>query len=88
MAQVSAWDSEFEPERVRTYAIQNPKLEDDVYTANGAALQSKSNWYRLRFKCTLEPDHGKVVAFEFAIGDMIPREVWTRYDLYDEREEH
>lgn len=88
MAQVAAWNSEIQPEKVISYVIEDPVLDGDVFTAEGAALQSKSNWYRIRFKCTLDPGHGSVVAFEFVFGALIPREDWPKYMLHDENEVH
>ena len=88
MAQVAAWNSEIQPEKVISYVIEDPVLDGDVFTAEGAALQSKSNWYRIRFKCTLDPDHGSVVAFEFVFGALISREDWPKYMLHDENEVH
>ncbi|MHC1551218.1 DUF930 domain-containing protein [Phyllobacterium sp. K27] len=84
MAQVGAWSKEFRPERVIAYALANPNLTASTFSAEGAALHSKRESYRLRFKCELTPDHKKVAAFEFLVGDPIPKEDWTEYNLPDE----
>lgn len=63
-------------------------LSGDVFSADGAALQSKRKWHRLQFKCMLTPDHGRVTGFEFRLGDLIPESDWPKYNLHDEYEEH
>lgn len=81
MAQVGAWSKEFQPDRVIAYALANPNLTASVFSAVGAALYSKREWYRLRFKCELTPDHNRVAGFEFLVGDPIPKEDWAEYNL-------
>ncbi|MGN7773593.1 DUF930 domain-containing protein [Phyllobacterium sp. 22552] len=81
MAQVGAWSKEFQPDRVIAYALANPNLTANAFLAEGAALHSKREWSRLRFKCELTPDHKKVAGFEFLIGELIPKEDWAEYNL-------
>lgn len=81
MAQVGAWSEEFQPDRVVAYATADPKLSGDSFLAEGAALRSKRDWYRLRFKCDLTPDHKKIAAFEFLMGEPIPRREWAEHSL-------
>lgn len=73
MAQVGSWSKDLKPDRVVAYAMADPKLSGSSFSADGAALHSKKNWYRLLFKCDLTPDRKKVAAFEFLMGDPIPR---------------
>ncbi|NLS20309.1 DUF930 domain-containing protein [Rhizobium sp. P40RR-XXII] len=49
--------------------------------SEGAALHTKRDWYRLLFKCDLTPDHKKVAAFEFLMGEPIPRDDWAEHSL-------
>lgn len=81
MAQVGAWSEEYQPDHVVAYAMADPKLSGNSFSAEGAALHSKRDWYRLRFKCDLTPDHKKVAAFEFLMGDPIPKEDWAEHSL-------
>ncbi|WP_235784237.1 DUF930 domain-containing protein [Brucella anthropi] len=81
MAQVGAWSEEYQPDRVVAYAMADPKLSGNSFSAEGAALHSKRDWYRLRFKCDLTPDHKKVAAFEFLMGEPIPRREWAEHSL-------
>jgi hypothetical protein len=80
-AQVGAWSEEYQPDRVVAYAMDDPKLSGNSFSAEGAALHSKRDWYRLQFKCDLTPDHKKVAAFEFLMGDPIPKEDWAEHSL-------
>ncbi|WP_330999213.1 DUF930 domain-containing protein [Oryzicola mucosus] len=84
MAQVSAWSKEFLPDRVVTYATAEPTFAGNALSADGAALHSKQDWFKLQFKCELTPDHKRVAAFEFLVGDPIPRIDWSEHSLPDE----
>ncbi|RVM04670.1 DUF930 domain-containing protein [Sinorhizobium meliloti] len=84
LAQVGAWSKELRPDRVVAYATADPKMVGNAFSAEGAALHSKRDWFRLQFKCELTPDRKKVAAFEFLIGDPIPRKDWADHSLPDE----
>jgi hypothetical protein len=84
MAQVGAWSKELRPDRIVAYATADPKIEGNAFSADGAALHSKRDWFELKFRCELTPDHKKVAAFEFLMGDPIPRKDWADHSLPDE----
>lgn len=84
MAQVGAWSKELLPDRVVAYAMADPKMVGNAFSADGAALHSKRDWYALKFKCELTPDHKKVAAFEFLVGEPIPKKDWDEHSLPDE----
>lgn len=84
MAQVGEWSKKLLPDRVVAYAMADPKMVGNAFSADGAALHSKRDWFKLQFKCELTPDHKKVAAFEFLIGDPIPRKDWADHSLSDE----
>jgi hypothetical protein len=84
MAQVGQWSKDFLPDRVVAYAMADTKLEGNSFSADGAAVHSKQDWYNIQFKCDLTPDHKKVEAFEFTVGDPIPKEKWSEHSLPDE----
>ena len=84
MAQVGAWNRSLQPDRVVAYAMAGTRFDGVSFTAEGAALHSRQEWYRLQFKCDLAPDGQKVVAFQFRVGDTIPRDAWQDYSLPDE----
>jgi hypothetical protein len=81
MAQVGAWSKELKPDRVVAYAMADANLSANSFTADGAALHSKGDWYRLRFKCDLTPDRKKVAGFKFLLGDPIPKKDWADHSL-------
>ncbi|WP_429923248.1 DUF930 domain-containing protein [Agrobacterium vitis] len=85
MAQVGAWSKELRPDRVVAYAMADPKMVGNAFAADGAAIHSKKDWYALKFKCELTPDHKKVAAFEFLVGEPIPKKDWSEHSLPDER---
>lgn len=84
MAQVGAWKRNLQPDRVVAYAMSGTRLDGASFTAEGAALHSGQEWYSLQFKCDLSPDGQRVVAFEFRVGEPIPKAVWQDYSLPDE----
>lgn len=84
MAQVGAWSEKLRPDRVVAYATADPRLDGTAVSAEGAALHSGQEWYRLRFNCRLNPEGTEVTAFEFSVGDAIPKEDWAAYSLPDE----
>ncbi|UXN58760.1 DUF930 domain-containing protein [Phyllobacterium zundukense] len=84
MAQISAWSKDFQPDRVIAYAMADPNMTANAFSAEGAALHSKREWYRLRFKCELTPDHKKVAGFEFLMGERIPKKDWAEHSLPDD----
>ncbi|WP_244475504.1 DUF930 domain-containing protein [Rhizobium sp. Leaf311] len=84
MAQVGAWSKSLKPDRVVAYAMADPEFSGTNFIAKGAAIHSEHDWYRLQFKCQLTPDKEKVVAFEFLMGDAIPRDIWAEHNLPDE----
>jgi hypothetical protein len=84
MAQVGAWSTELQPDRVVAYAMADAKLSGTTFVAEGAAVHSKRDWYELQFKCELTQDHKTVAAFEFLMGAAIPKETWLEHNLPDE----
>ena len=64
--------------------MADPKLFGTDFVAEGAAVHSRRDWYRLQFKCKLNEDRQKVVAFEFLLGKTIPKEMWAEHNLPDE----
>ncbi|RJG47291.1 DUF930 domain-containing protein [Mesorhizobium sp. DCY119] len=81
MDQLHAWRNDLQPDRVVAYAMAGTKLEENTILADGAAFRSKSLWYNLKFKCELTPDHAKVAAFEFLVGEAIPKGEWEERNL-------
>jgi hypothetical protein len=81
MDQVEAWRSDFQPDRLVAYARSDVKMSGETIVADGAAFRSRKNWYDIKFKCEVAPDHAKVVAFEFKIGDPVPRKDWEKLNL-------
>ncbi|KQW29753.1 hypothetical protein ASE36_12105 [Rhizobium sp. Root274] len=86
MAQVAEWNGDLRPDRIIAYAMAVTHFNGTSFTAEGAALHSREDWYKLQFKCDLTPNRQKVVAFEFQVGEAIPREDWQEFSLPDEGE--
>jgi hypothetical protein len=73
----------FRPDRAVAGAITEPRLKGDTIAASGAAFRSGRKWYALSFTCTANPEHLKVLNFNFTIGEEIPESKWTNYGLWD-----
>ena len=81
MGQIAKTDSLLSPELVSSYAMSQLVFKGRVVIAEGAAFQSGGIWYNLAFRCQVSPDRTRVQAFEFAIGDAIPRAKWSSLNL-------
>ena len=81
MSQIHAWKSDFEPDRVTAYAKAATMSAGRALIADGAAFRSKRRWYDLRFRCELGPDQAAIVAFEFRVGEPVPRSQWAKLGL-------
>ena len=81
MSQIHAWKSEFAPDRVTAYARSEVKLSERALQAEGAVFRSGKRWYDLRFRCEFSPDRNRVVAFEFRVGEPVPRALWRELNL-------
>jgi hypothetical protein len=81
MSQIHAWKSDFEPDRVTAYARGATTLAGHALIADGAVFRSKRRWYDLHFRCELSADQAAIVAFEFRVGDPVPRGQWAKLGL-------
>jgi hypothetical protein len=81
MEQVHDWQPDFQPERLVAYASAEFAIADDTILAEGAAFRSRGRWYRLRFECGLSADHETVTAFQFRVGDPVPKDQWAAQNL-------
>lgn len=72
----------FAADRVVAYAFSTPQMDKDSIKTAGAAFRSKGQWYRLKFKCETAADHMQVLKLRYRIGDQIPENEWSKYDLY------
>lgn len=82
MARVNRDDNPYRPDRAVIYAVSKPKLAGDTMTGNGGAFRSQGKWYQYSFVCKTTPDHMKVSAFSYRIGNVIPEAQWESYGLY------
>ena len=75
-------DKTYRPERSMVSALSHPKVANSTMSGTGGAFKSKGQWYQFSFKCETTPDHMKVQAFSFQIGEPIPQEQWEANGLY------
>ena len=75
-------DKAYRPERSIVGALATPKVVDSTMTGTGGAFRSKGQWYRFSFTCETTPDHMKVQAFSFQVGEPIPQEKWELNGLW------
>ena len=75
-------DKTYRPERSMVSALSHPKVAASTMSGSGGAFKSKGQWYQFSFKCETTPDHMKVQAFSFQIGEPIPPEQWEPNGLY------
>jgi hypothetical protein len=80
---VSREHKAFRPDRTIAYAYSDPTIRDAVEViAPGAALRSKGEWYHLSYRCRTTPDGLGIEAFDYRLGDKVPRSEWTEHNLF------
>ena len=75
-------DKAYRPERSMVSALSHPKVANATMSGTGGAFKSKGQWYQFSFRCETTPDHMKVQAFSFQIGEPIPPEQWEANGLW------
>ena len=75
-------DKTYRPERSMVSALATPKVVASTMSGNGGAFKSRGQWFQFSFKCQTTPDHMKVQAFSFQIGEPIPPEKWEPNGLW------
>lgn len=81
MEQVHRWKAAYQPDMLVAYAMADTKLSGRTLRADGGAFRSTNRWYNVKFKCEVSPDIATVVAFEFSVGEEIPRSDWEAHFL-------
>jgi len=75
-------DKTYRPERSMVAALEPPKVVKSTMSGSGGAFKSKGQWIQFSFTCETTPDHMKVQAFSFQIGEPIPQEKWEPHGLW------
>jgi hypothetical protein len=70
------------PERTIVSALSQPKVAASTMSGTGGAFKSKGQWIQFSFMCQTSPDHMKVQAFTYQIGEPIPEEKWEPHGLW------
>jgi len=65
------------PDLLVPFGRSGGAISDYGLNASGGAFRSKSNWYNIDFKCTVDSSRSKVVTFSFTIGGAVPRSDWN-----------
>jgi Domain of Unknown Function (DUF930) len=81
MEQIHRWKEAFQPDFLMAYAMADVRIADSTVEVKGGAFRSKRRWYNVSFKCEATPDLSKVAAFEFLVGEEIPRDQWAEHNL-------
>lgn len=63
------------------HALGEPRFRDHEVEADGGAFAAGGRWWRIAFRCRLSADLTAVEAFEFRVGEAIPRRDWAAHDL-------
>lgn len=73
----------FAPDKVIAYTFSDPEISGAKFKASGAVFRSKGDWYRLKFKCETDQQRVSIRSFDYKIGDIVPRDDWQQYYLYE-----
>jgi hypothetical protein len=82
MSRIRTEVKDFRPDRAVANAMAEPVATGDTLQVNGGAFRSRKKWYGLSYRCTATPDHLKVVAFRYTIGEEIPEAKWASFGLW------
>jgi len=62
--------------------LPSHRLEDGtVIEITRTAFRASRQWFNLSYRCEVDPDVTKVVAFAFHVGEPVPRSEWQRRGL-------
>ena len=84
MTRIRSEKKEFRPDRAVANAMAESLAKDDTLEVTGGAFRSKKRWYALTYRCTATPDHLKIVAFNYKIGEEIPESKWASFGLWQQ----
>ena len=84
MTRIRSERKEFRPDRAVANAMAESLIKDDTLEVTGGAFRSKKKWYALTYRCTATPDHLKIVAFKYTIGEEIPESKWASFGLWQQ----
>ncbi len=82
MTRIRTERKEFRPDRAVANAMAEPRANGDTLEVTGGAFRSKKKWYTLSYRCTATPDHLKIVAFNYTVGEEIPEAKWASFGLW------
>jgi hypothetical protein len=84
MTRIRSEKKEFRPDRAVANAMAESLAKGDTLEVTGGAFRSKKKWYALAYRCTATPDHLKIVAFNYTIGEEIPESKWASFGLWQQ----
>jgi len=84
MTRIRSERKEFRPDRAVANAMAESLAKGDTLEVTGGAFRSKKKWYALAYRCTATPDHLKIVAFRYTIGEEIPESKWASFGLWQQ----
>jgi uncharacterized protein DUF930 len=84
MTRIRSERKEFRPDRAVANAMAESLAKDNTLEVSGGAFRSKKKWYAMTYRCTATPDHLKIVAFKYAIGEEIPEAKWASFGLWQQ----
>jgi len=87
LEQIRRGAPDYAPDTLVPYAMSDSLTAGLTLSAPGAAFRSRRRWFGIAFKCTVAADLASVTAFEFKLGEPIPRSEWAAHDLNAEDEE-
>ena len=84
MTRIRSERKEFRPDRAVANAMAESLAKGDTLEVTGGAFRSKKKWYALTYRCSVTPDHLKIVAFKYTIGEEIPESKWAAFGLWQQ----
>jgi hypothetical protein len=83
LIKIAADKNGMRPEHAAVDALAAPQIKGDVMEGSGGALRSRDKWYQFSFTCKASSDYLDVQAFDYKMGDAIPKDRWANLNLYE-----
>jgi hypothetical protein len=82
MRQIKRDPNSYRPDRAVLAATSDPRTAGHSIEGTGGAFRSKGKWYSFSFKCEASDDHMQVLAFDYKLGEAIPKNQWAKDGLW------
>jgi len=82
MVRINRDRNPYHPDRAMVDQLSPPHVEENTLSGSGGVFRSRGDWYHFSFVCSASPDRLDVLSFQYKIGERIPKEEWSKLNLF------